>query len=892
MVHLEYELVVLMRRLISILIILLSLLTSSLITISPAQAADTDDLTSMGTRAFDDLTRCINSNKKLDIYYLIDESGSLKNTDPADTRAEILASSLRTLGAFKDVSITYSYGFFGEKFDNSQPWTSVNATTVDRAADELAREVRNRKNDAFTNWLVGIEGAARELQAQQSKTQACQALIWLTDGGLWIGQNGDRRSIDQEQVDKAADQLCDNVFETLRKRQVSVFGVLLKNSAALDRLEQSDPVEHDETLAGMAWMRTLLEGSGDVEKGLPAPRICGAPIPANNAAGALLIAQDPVALALQFLILTSTTEGGTSIDFDPNNILIEPGVRKFRILSTSRSWQLVSPTGATYSARSPGVEVVSQNGVNQISVTAPVLEFGSWKFTFEKNAGSNNRLILFSGLEIGLSESTLVGGTNGKISGRVVVSPELVANSAPVQLDDYLGVPDFKIFEIPADGKQIKIPGAKIDNGGSFSVSFYPTTSKGVIELRVTLNLLTKSGIKLAPISLSSKLDVKLPEEFPSISSPILMSTLEGPNGESTGEIIIEGPVRGSGAACFDLAPGFGIKILQDEVSRAGNYKWSLRNLAADGCVQVSQGGTERIQITVTNPKSADSQVLAEIPVRYVSDAKPGQDLKVSRSIEFETTVVRLGQGVLLILLYLIGILIPLGLIYLMYWMTSRLSFGAGMQRHTFPIIIDSTKGLLNRDGTKLVGTVDHFKPIPLQEDTRNYKEQNNGEIRLRLSPIPLAEPWFEFEVAQGARVITMARASAIARKRFISGELAPVNSDMGDYWAILIKETDLQSTANKSAVPATLVVYKRMRPGFADQNRDRVEKITKLGGIWDRVVALRATPLSGRSKRTDAVIALDPVSTYTPMPLPPGAVPPTPGMTPPPPPPPPPGRG
>ena len=872
-----------MRRFLSVLVLSFSLLTSLFVSITPAVAAESNDLTSVGSRAFDDLTRCINSTKKLDIYYLIDESGSLKNTDPADTRAEILASSLRTLGAFKDVSITYSYGFFGEKFDNSQPWTSVNSSTVDRAADALAREVKNRKNASFTNWLVGIEGATRELQTQQSKTQACQALIWLTDGGLWIGQDGDRRSIDQDQVNRAADQLCDNVFETLRKRQVSVFGVLLKNSAALDRLEETDPVEHRETLAGMAWMRTLLEGSGDVEPGLAAPGMCGTvPIPANYAAGALLIAQDPVALALQFLILTSTTEGGTSIDFDPNNILIEPGVRKFRILSTSRSWELVSPTGAIYSARTPGVEVFSQNGVNQISVTAPVLEIGRWKFTFEKNARSNNRLILFSGLEIGLSKSELVGGTNGKISGRVVISPELAANSAPVRLDDYLGEPDFKIFEIPADGKQIKIPGAKIDNGGSFSVAFYPTTSKGVIEIRVILNLLTKSGIKLAPISFSSKLDVKLPEEFPSISSPILMSTLEGPNGESTGEIVIEGPVRGSGAACFDLAPGFGIKILQDKVSRAGNYQWSLKNLPADGCVQVSQGGTERIQIVVTNPKTADSQVLAEIPVRYVSDTKPGQDLTVSRSIEFETTVIRLGQGVLLILLYLIGILIPLGLIYLMYWMTSRLSFGAGMQRHTFPIIIDSTKGLLNRDGTKLIGTVDHFKPIPLQADTRNYKEQSNGEIRLRLSPIPLAEPWFEFEVAQGARVITMARASAIARKRFVSGELAPVNSDMGDYWAILIKETDLQSTANKSSVPATLVVYKRMRPGFADQNRDRVEKITKLGGMWDRVVALRATPLSGRSKRTDAVIALDPVSTYTPMPPPPGM----------PPPPPPPGRG
>lgn len=880
-----------MRKILSALVIFFSLFASTFTLVNSAVAAETGDLTTVGNRAFEDLTRCLSSTKKLDIYYLIDESGSLKSTDPGDTRAEILASSLRTLGAFKDVSITYNYGFFGEKFDGSQSWSSVNSATVDRAADSLAREVKSRESDFDTNWLLGIEGAASELQEQYNKTQACQALIWLTDGGLWIGQDGDSKSIDQDKVDKAAQTLCNSIFETLRKRQVSVFGVLLKNAAALDQLEKRDPQEYRETREGMAWMRPLLEGSGDVEPGLAAPSTCGTiPIPANYSAGALLIAEDPVALALQFLILTSTTEGGTAIDFDPNNILIELGVRKFRILSTSRTWTLESPTGAKYSSSSRGVEVISQNGVNQISVVAPAIEFGLWKFTFEKSARSSNRLILFSGLEISLSEKTsLVGGVNGKISGRVVVSPELVANSKPVLLSEYLGKPNFQMFEIPSDGKQIRIPGAKVDDNGLFKVAFSPTTTKGVIEIRVTLNLLTKSGIKLAPISLSSKLDVKLPEEFPSIASPIVMSTLEGPKGNSSGKIVIEGPVRGSGAACFNLDSGFGIKIVQDSVSRANNYSWTLTKLPPDGCVRVSEGGTETIEISVKNPKQADSDVIAEIPVRYLSDAKPGQDIQVLRSIQFESTVNRLGQGLVTILLLLLGILLPLGLIYLMYWMTSRLSFGPGMQRHNFPITIDASKGLLNRDGSKLVGTVDHFKPIPLQKDSRNYKEQSNGEIRLRLSPIPLAEPWFEVEVAQGARIITMARAVAIARKRFASGEIAPVNSDMGEYWAIIIKETDLKSISNKSSVPATLVVYKRMRPGFVDQNRERVEKITKIGGIWDRVVALSATPLSGRAKKTDAVIANDPVAAYTAIPLPPGMAPPPPlptGMAPPPPPP------
>ena len=866
--------------------------------ISPqASAATPQDLSEVGTRAFDDLTRCINSNKKLDIYYLIDESGSLKRTDPTDTRAEILASSLRTLGAFKGVEITYNYGFFGDKFDGANSWRSVDAASVGQAADSLAREVKNRKNNNDTNWLLGIEGASRTLQEQGNKTKACQALIWLTDGGLWIGQEGNRTKIDQGRVDDAAQKLCSTVFETLRKRQVSVFGVLLKNTQALNNLRQSDPEEYEETIAGMAWMRPMVEGSGAVEPGMEVPSSCGqTPIPPNYAAGALLIAQDPVALALQFLILTSTTEGGTQINFDPNNILIEPGVRQFRLLSTSSTWQLKSPTGANYSSSIPGLEVIVQNGVNQITVSAPILELGKWVFTFDKKAGSNNRLILFSGLEIALSESELVGGTDGRIIGKVVVESGLVANSAAVNLADYQATPNFKIFEINSVGDQIPIAGVKISNAGNFLVSFSPTTKLGEIELRIILNVATKSGIKLAPISLSTKLDVKLPKDYPSIKFPIQLSKLEGPKGKTEGEIVVDGPVRGSGAVCFNLENNYGISVVQDSISRAGSYIWKLSGLDQDGCIRISEGGSKTLLISATNPKAADSQVFAEIPVSFRSDTKPGLDLEIAGEIEFESTVIRVGTGTVTVLLFLIGILLPLGLIYLLYWITSKLAFGAGMQRENFPVIIDSAKGILNRDGTKLIGTTEHFSQIPLQEDTRKFKEQGNGELRLRLSPIPLAEPWFEFDVAQGARVITMVRGQAVARKRFISGEIAPITQDMGSFWALIIKESDLQSPSNKSSVPALLVVYKRMRPGVADHNRERVDKVTKVPGIWDRIIELRATPLSGRAKRTDAVVAADVAPIATSIPIPPGMTPPPPlGMTPPrgmtPPPPPPPGR-
>ena len=55
--------------------------------------------------AFEDLGRCLQSqgkNKVLDVFYLVDESGSLQKTDPDNARADILSSSLQQLASFKN----------------------------------------------------------------------------------------------------------------------------------------------------------------------------------------------------------------------------------------------------------------------------------------------------------------------------------------------------------------------------------------------------------------------------------------------------------------------------------------------------------------------------------------------------------------------------------------------------------------------------------------------------------------------------------------------------------------------------------------------------------------------------------------------------------------------
>ena len=144
-----------------------------------------NDLSSDGKRAFDDLARCLNSNDKLDVFYLIDESASLKDTDGSNKRAEILKSSLVQLSSLReDLEVNYAVGFFSDNYKTWKAWSKIDSKSAQAAADKLEQKVKTSNTGLSTDWKKGIENAARELAAQRQKTNACQVLIWLTDGGL------------------------------------------------------------------------------------------------------------------------------------------------------------------------------------------------------------------------------------------------------------------------------------------------------------------------------------------------------------------------------------------------------------------------------------------------------------------------------------------------------------------------------------------------------------------------------------------------------------------------------------------------------------------------------------------------------------------------------------
>ena len=837
-----------MKKLLSIVIIFLAAFSSLSITVPVANAVEQTELTDIGKRAFEDLTRCINTKHILNVYYLVDQSDSLVQTDPDKSRAEILASSLRALGSFNtDVEVNYAVGFFGSKFDAWKGWTRVNSASVSSEAKSFAAEVRTRDKQSETNWLKGIDGASKLIAQQQKKTEGCQALIWLTDGGLWIHKPGAAINIiDQEAVDEAAGILCSTKFDELRSSNVSVFGVLLKNDTALRGLAKRNPTYFSENDRGMQYMRPLIEGKGDLAGG-DSETVCGRPLQDSFSAGALLIAKDPVALALQFMILTGKSEGGIFGNLtagNPTSFVIERGVRKFQLLTTSKDWTLTSPTGVTYNPGNTSIEIQNLSGVQQIIVKDDDIALGKWVFDYDKNIPVINKLLLFSGLDIKLDPIQLIAGKSGTIAGQVVVQ----GSGKKVNLKDYIY--SFSVSQVLSTGTTTSIP-ASISDSGVFSVDFKPTASQAKLELRTTLILRTLTGQELAPVSISKFMDIHLPDNYPTLDLPIKLSDLKGSTGIATGTATLHGPLNGDGKICLSSDSQFGIGILRDSPKRKSGFEWSVTGLDENNCVSIKQGALAKITISATNKSPADSSVIADLPVNSISDKELGKTISFKAQINFNSSLLRAPALPVKLFLFFMGIGIPLLMLYLLNKLTAKLIFGTGIQRAEYPIIVDATRGILTREKSQLNPVADDFIFIPQQPDTVSFTDRI-GQLRARVSMIPFVEPWYEAESISGYRILSIINISNRLKKRFISGQISPIKPDMGNFWAIQIAEKDLQNPQHSSAVPALLVVYKRNKVSMQKQHADRILEVIKTPGIWARLQEMKSAQLLQLKSRSE----------------------------------------
>ena len=862
----------------------------------PAAANSVSDLSDVAQEAFADLTTCLTSgqDKVIDVFYLVDDSDSLLNTDPDIVREEILSDSILQLANFADQGISVNVGaaLFSTQVTPVFPWREIlTADDARGSAEDLGSAISSSASRGstvkWTNWEAGLRFADTQLQAQNVSGSHCQALIWFTDGGIRLGNDRAlslpslaslcHSDISSTNLTRDTDSTL-GLMAQLKERNVGVFAVLYNNEQAL-RSEAaargSSPAEIEERVGDFRYFASfllpLVEGSGEVyteytPEGFPSGGYleCANLGPtgvalAGQANGAFLDAEDPISLAFQFLKLQAQISGGDSKEIgDGGRFDIRPGTAAIRILTTSTDWSLTGPDDkvrATPGSPAPIVDISDRSGVTTISLTIrDDTDLGTWLFE-PRESESISSLFVYAGLTLALDrdrETPIVVGRDNTLAGAVVRQPQFsdIALDLSVYEDNSLSL------EIIEDGKLVPVTDVTTlnpdPNSGSFRIDgFSPEFSSGdEIQVQLTLNL----GGDFQPVKSRFTLTALASGAFPLMAeSVILLTSLDGPEGVAEGVIRVNPPTDvAEGEFCIAQSA----KRVSDPqetavqvVDRAGEWNWQFSATGSTTsrgdltCFVVPQS-TEPFLISVSarNPVQADSRV--ESVHAVASGLTDGQSLFTEDVVfEFDSTTQQ-STAVFLtvfIALLVLGILLPLVLLYLFNRVASRFAWASGLVRAEFPVSV--SLGLMasfadSRTQAPLQVGPQDFQFLTERKNPRSVEDEPHGFPVCRVPLFPLSATWSEWLAQMGYRVVTVYPGAQKNPARFADGKVAEISPVISENWALIFSESDLLSSPPEGPIPATLVVYSEMKD--LSQYQTRLNEMQALPGLVDRIQQVR----------------------------------------------------
>lgn len=853
---------------------------------SPVSAAKSPgvQISEVGQQAFKDLSTCLTSGKSqsLDVFYLVDSSGSLSYTDEKEVRKTVLENSVSQLKNFADqgVKVSFAAALFSDSVKPIQGWMELkSASSFDKAVDVVTRKVNNDNVRGYTDWEEGLKFASDSL-SDRSKSN-CKMLVWLTDGG--INPTGDLNdTLDSLKrlchPDISSTNLKNKkgkygIFNEIRKQQISIFGVLYQNDkSSLERF-QADYADGSSDYTGEEWLEfehylmsymvPLVEGSGQIEKSdvaseqrmPPGGFLECAPVdevgfaPAGQPNGAFLRAQDPVSLAFQFLKMQAVLAGGTGNQIVDGKFDVPEGTASFRVLTTSSKWNLVGPDGSDVSAKAGGktgknLKVTKSAGVYQLDYRVgddPAL-LGQWKFDAPKG---DSALYLFSGLTMVLDRdrtSQVVSERPNTLTGQVVRTQEF--EDLAVDLDVF-DAHNLTLSTSDANGDLVKVDGLEIDldASGTFKVEGYtPVAGDETATLWLTLEL----GGKFDPVTSKFEVDVVAKSDIATVQNSVInLTPLEGPEGKATGTILVNGPTSvDSSQYCIDeqAMRTTDAQTAAQKYPRDDKFEWKFTSSAVNTgglCFEIPRGEEIAIDVAVTNPIQADSHVVS---IRGSESTSGAATLSENLQFEFDSGAKSdpFVEWAVIIALLVLGLLLPLGMLYLLNWLTTKFLPLEQMVRAEYPVKVQTgpVAKILDQKGNPITVDANHFKFLPNQPASSSLDLGQKGKAVARLPIIPLAATWFEHQAPQGSRVISIYNGGSKNPNHFTAGKATEISPNHADNWQLVIADSEFAKPEGEQ-LTGLLVVGSRI--GNLPQYQARVTEISSKPGIKRRIDEIRA---------------------------------------------------
>lgn len=784
---------------------------------------------------YDYVAQCLAERKRLLVLALIDESASLDDTDVGNRRVDALNAALGTLARFgrgpansDGPELEVLLASFGERFAARGPWSVLNTDTEPALRQRIGEfgELDDKVDTDFAAALDGARQALRDKEAEQAGAGAappCRLVLLFTDGEYDIQSRAGQPKPYAPQIplrdDRAVEDagrafLCtgDGVADQLRQAETVVMAVALLPDPPTRRPDQQ-------------FLRTVAEGPGTAPGCGQRSSPPGVYLPADGINGLVSAFDDAITRALGY-----TPEGGPSdvgvcqeASVGPQctrTFDVDAALSEFHILVDLRSPGIVADISgpgvgpqrlrANEPARFPmsgaAVQVTPAAQTNLVIDAAldpaETAWDGVWTIRFidesATNAGQVARaqITLFGGLTPGV-EPVPTFQVGERADFEIVVRDVARAPRTP---EGFVRSAVVSAAVVGPEGPQpLSVAGAR--TGGPYRTGYdLPAgTTASTLDLRLTLEVTTRSGITLRPKVVTYPIAVAPPAGHPAVAPVELRLQPIIDSGLATGTLTVTGTAGPGGCAWF--TPAF-----PDGPRDAGAIAVTFDPPATDqnSCIAVAPGETRTLAVSAGPQQVRNGLVEGAIQVSTTGGGPQVRTAELPTRFEMEQTPNRPVQIVVLIALLVAGILVPLALLWLLSWLGSRFPWpGSQLKRIRVPVRV--TQGAVNatdpRDAAVVLPpALDWQHPPAPTEPCRTFSDD---PLRFRV-----VVPWFPLrlpygEVRAGGRHVFTADGSGMDRGGLRSGR---VPLALGQTWVFVAD--GVESDDDGEAVVGEIFLY------------------------------------------------------------------------------------
>lgn len=207
----------------------------ALLLVPLSAAVITDVAVAQSASSGENLELCLDSRGEIrggeiDLLVLLDDSGSLRRTDPAGDRYRALSVLLDGLAVLDlaDRPRNIAVASFGERVDVVVPFRPLVRAEVASIVDDVREQVQGQQR--YTDFIAGVSRAV-DLLADRPVAN-CRILVWFTDGGHHIVGTPDSVRPDDDRADAAAlrETFCSptGIGPRLREAGINTFALMLE----------------------------------------------------------------------------------------------------------------------------------------------------------------------------------------------------------------------------------------------------------------------------------------------------------------------------------------------------------------------------------------------------------------------------------------------------------------------------------------------------------------------------------------------------------------------------------------------------------------------------------------------------------------------------------------